>query len=517
MFFTILLSFFTLLFVLHCFIRYGRIGRIANGIPGLQALPVIGNLYHLQVDNEHLLEKLWEINKKFSRIHRLWSFSFSLINLFHPEDVEALLKSTQHLHKKIPYDFLKPWLCNGLITGAGETWQQRRKILTPTFHFNILKHFIVTFNEEAQHLVTSLKKEGKGDPIVKDLQELIPKHTLNVICETAMGINLRGMGEFATKYREAVHTFGKNAIYRVTRPWYHIDIIFALSQRGRQQKELLKTLHGLSRKIIAERRLFHEQTERKYLQNIEEMDEGQTLLEKTDDYNKNPIFKKKLAMLDLLIAASLNDNKIDDEGIREEVDTFMFAGHDTTAMALCFALLLFAKHKDVQERIRKEVNTVMQQNDGKLTIPMIQEFSYLERCIKESLRLYPSVHTIARYMFNDMQLKNYLIPSNTICKVSIYSLHRNPEFWPKPDMFDPDRFLPENVKGRNPYSYVPFSAGPRNCIGQKFAMLELKLMVTYILHNFYLEPVDELDDVKMIGDIILRSPKPLRVKFIPIK
>ncbi|KAF7390830.1 hypothetical protein HZH66_009310 [Vespula vulgaris] len=510
MFFTILLSFFTLLFVLHCFIRYGRIGRIANGIPGLQALPVIGNLYHLQVDNEHLLEKLWEINKKFSRIHRLWSFSFSLINLFHPEDVEALLKSTQHLHKKIPYDFLKPWLCNGLITGAGETWQQRRKILTPTFHFNILKHFIVTFNEEAQHLVTSLKKEGKGDPIVKDLQELIPKHTLNVICEEWANLQLNIAKPFILSAKT-------QSIGKVTRPWYHIDIIFALSQRGRQQKELLKTLHGLSRKIIAERRLFHEQTERKYLQNIEEMDEGQTLLEKTDDYNKNPIFKKKLAMLDLLIAASLNDNKIDDEGIREEVDTFMFAGHDTTAMALCFALLLFAKHKDVQERIRKEVNTVMQQNDGKLTIPMIQEFSYLERCIKESLRLYPSVHTIARYMFNDMQLKNYLIPSNTICKVSIYSLHRNPEFWPKPDMFDPDRFLPENVKGRNPYSYVPFSAGPRNCIGQKFAMLELKLMVTYILHNFYLEPVDELDDVKMIGDIILRSPKPLRVKFIPIK
>ncbi|KAL2713684.1 cytochrome P450 4C1-like [Vespula squamosa] len=516
MFFTILLSFFTLLFVLHYFVRYGRIGRISNRIPGLKAYPIIGNLYHFQLDNEKVLEKFWETNEELYPIHRLWSFFFSLVTLIHPEDVEILLKSTGHLEKSIPYKFLKPWLSTGLITGAGEKWQHRRKILTPTFHFKILEHFVVTFNEEAQYLVTSLKKEGKGGPIVKDLQELIPEHTLNAICETAMGIALRGMGEFAAKYREAVHTFGRSVVYRVTRPWYHFDTIFALSQRGRSQKELLKTLHGLSRKIIAERKLFHEQTKGKYLRNVEEMDENQIFSEKIDENNQSPIFKKRLAMLDLLIAASLEDNQLDDEGIREEVDTFMFAGHDTTAMALCFALLLFAKHKDVQERIRNEVNTIMQQNDGKLTITMIREFVYLERCIKESLRLYPSVHFIARYISQDLQLKNYLIPAGSICNISIHNLHRFPKFWPNPDVFDPDRFLPENMKGRNPYCYVPFSAGPRNCIGQKFAMLEMKLMVAYIFHHFYLEPVDELDDVKMIGDIILRSPKPLRVKFIPI-
>ncbi|XP_047354947.1 cytochrome P450 4C1-like [Vespa velutina] len=113
--------------------------------------------------------------------------------------------------------------------------------------------------------------------------------------------------------------------------------------------------------------------------------------------------------------------------------------------------------------------------------------------------------------------KNYIIPAGSICNVNIYSLHRNPNIWKNPDVFDADRFLVENTKGRNPYSFIPFSAGPRNCIGQKFAMLELKLMVAYILHNFYLEPVDELDEVKMIGDTILCSSKPIRVEFIPIK
>uniref|UniRef100_UPI003B682EB4 cytochrome P450 4C1-like n=1 Tax=Vespa mandarinia TaxID=7446 RepID=UPI003B682EB4 len=517
MFFFIISGLLTILFLLHYLTRYGRLGNISSRIVGPKAYPIIGNLYHLQVDNEQLLEKLWKINKEFSPINRLWSLFFSLITIIHPEDVEILLKSTQHLEKTIPYKFIQPWLSTGLITGAGEKWQHRRKILTPTFHFNILKHFIVTFNEEAQYLVTLLKEEGKGGSIIKDLQEFLPVHTLNAICETAMGISLRGTGEFETKYRHALHDFARIAVYRIARPWYHSDTIFALSQCGRQQKKLLKTLHGFSKKIIAERILFHEQTKGKYLENVEEIDENLIFSKETDENNKNPVINKRLALLDLLIAASQNDNQLDQDGIREEVDTFMFAGHDTTAMALCFALLLFAKHKDVQERIRNEVKTVMQQSDCKLTIPILREFSYLERCLKESLRLYPSVHFIARYISQDLQLKNHLIPAGSICNVNIYSLHRNPNIWTNPDVFDADRFLPENTKGRNPYSFIPFSAGPRNCIGQKFAMFELKLMVAYILHNFYLEPVDELDEAKMIADITLRSSQPLRVEFIPIK
>nr|KAF7416646.1 hypothetical protein H0235_011177 [Vespula pensylvanica] len=517
MFFTILLGFFTLLFLLHFSIRYGRLGRISSRIPGPKAYPIIGNLYHILVDDKQILYKFWEIDEKFYPIHRLWCCFFSFVTLIHPEDIEILLRSTQHLQKNVPYKFLRPWLSTGLITSEGEKWQQRRKILTPTFHFNILKHFILTFNEEAQYLVKSLKEKGEGNPIIRDLQEFIPEYTLNTICKTAMGTPLKGSGERETKYRNAVHDFGKMMVYRVTRPWYHIDTIFALSPNGQKEKELVKTLHDFSKKIIAERKLFHEQTNRKYLENFEEMHENHISSETIKEDNKNPTFKKRLAMLDLLIAASLKDNQFDEEGIREEVDTFVFAGYDTTAMALCFSLLLFAKHKDVQERIRNEVKTIIEKRDLKLTLSDIREFSYLERCLKESLRLYPSVNSITRYITQDLQLKNYLIPAGTNCKISIHSVHRNSDLWPNPEVFDPDRFLPENVAKRNPYSYIPFSAGPRNCIGQKYAMLELKVTIAYILHHFYLEPVDELDDVKIIGDIVLRSSKPLRVKFVPIK
>ncbi|XP_047359785.1 cytochrome P450 4C1-like isoform X1 [Vespa velutina] len=516
MFLTISLCSIFILFLLHCFIRYGRVGRILHNIPGPSAYPIIGNIHHFLIDNENNFAKLSALDAKFYPIYKLWSFWYWAVSLLHPDDIEVLMRSTKHIEKSLPYKFLNPWLSTGLLTSGGEKWQTRRKILTPAFHFNILKHFVVTLNDEARYLVTSLKEEEKGGSVVKDLQEFISYHTLNIICEAALGTSLKGRGELESNYRDAVRSFSNIIAIRYVRPWIYPDIIFEFSSSGRLQRKLLKTLHCFSKKIISERIQFHEETNGKYLHNNEEMDENEISCEERVNDNKNPLFKNKLALLDLLISACVKENIIDEKGIQEEVDTFMFEGHDTTAAALCFALSLFAKHKDVQKRIREEVNTVMQENYN-LTIPMIQEFSYLERCLKESLRLYPSVHLIFRHLTQDMQLKNYLIPAGSMCQINIYSIHRNPQYWPNPEVFDPDRFLPENLKGRHPYSYIPFSAGPRNCIGQRFAMLELKVIVAYILHNYHLEPVSNLEDVKMLEDITLHSTKPLQVKFIPIK
>ncbi|KAF7391244.1 hypothetical protein HZH66_009724 [Vespula vulgaris] len=498
--FTILLGFISFLFLLHYYIKYRRIGRILQDVPGPKAYPIIGNILRFQSSNlEKTFGKLLEVDKEYYPIYKVWSFFFTSVTLLHPKDIEKLVKSSKNIEKSTAYNYIKPWLSNGLVTSSGDTWQRRRKILTPSFHFNILKHFLITFNEEAKCLVTSLKEETKDGPIIKDTLQLANKHTLNAICETAMGIPLKGKEELQIKYREAVHNFSKIVSYRILRPWYHSDFIFSFSSLGRKQKKLLKTLHDFSSNIITERKRFHQQTNGKYLQNLEEMDENDVFAKESNNTYKNSMSKKKLAMLDLLIAAS-KDNQINDEGIQEEVDTFMFA-----------------VRKYHIEGIRNEVNNIMQQNDCNLTISMLGQFSYMERCIKESLRLYPSVPSISRYLLEDLQLENHLIPAGVDCRLSIYSIHKDPNYWPNPTIFDPDRFLPENIKNRNPYSYIPFSAGLRNCIGQKYALLEIKVMLAYILHHFRLEPVDELDDAKFMGDMILTSTKPLHVKFIPIK
>ncbi|XP_025262037.1 cytochrome P450 4C1 isoform X2 [Camponotus floridanus] len=420
---------------------------------------------------------------------------------------QIILSSNKYIEKGHIYNLLHPWLNTGLLTSTGAKWHARRKILTPAFHFNILNRFVDILIKEGDCMTKSLK--DVGGTVVKDLLPFVNEHTLNAICETAMGVSLPKLGTFHQEYQKAIHDLIELVVYRALRPWFYNDMLFALSSAGRKQKKLLKILHGFTEKIIAERKLYHQLTNHQYLKNLESNEE-------TEDVERFGIKKKRLAMLDLLIAAS-RENSLTDLDIREEVDTFMFEAHDTTSMAIIFTLLLLAEHKDIQERVRFEVDNVMQENGEKLNMRALQNLSYLERCIKEALRLYPSVFLMSRHLAEDIKLKSCVIPKGAILILNILGAHKDPKFWPNPEVFDPDRFLPEKIQNRHPYSYIPFSAGPRNCIGQRFAFLKMKAMIAPLVNNFYLEPVEYLKNIRLKADIIIRPSRPVHIKFIPIK
>ncbi|XP_036142986.1 cytochrome P450 4C1 isoform X1 [Monomorium pharaonis] len=486
---------------------YVHNGRLFHKIPGPSSYPIIGHLLLALCSREKLWEFLITFSVQYYPIFKVWIFLYGIVSIRHPDDLETILSSTRDIDKSRIYEMLHPWLGMGLLTSGGSKWHSRRKILTPTFHFNILKQFVEILVKEGESMTRSLK--NSGGIVTKDLVPFISEHTLNAICETAMGTSLQGMGAFQQQYRKAVHRMGEICVYRFFRPWLYADWIFSLSPTGREQKQILKVLHGFTEKIIAERKDYHRSTNGQYLRNFDE----ETMVD--DEKTTNTIRKKRLAMLDLLILAS-QKNLLTDLDIREEVDTFTFEGHDTVSMGLCFTLCLLAEHKDIQNCVRKEVDTIMKENQGNLTMQSLQDLQYLERCIKEALRMYPSVFFVSRVNSEDVQLNSYIIPARTIIHLNILEVHRDPNFWPNPEIFDPDRFLPENIRNRHPYSYIPFSAGPRNCIGQRFALLEMKAMIASLIHNFYVEPVDYLKDLRTGIDFVYRPLTPHRLKFIPV-
>ncbi|KAG8226594.1 hypothetical protein J437_LFUL007286 [Ladona fulva] len=174
-----------------------------------------------------------------------------------------------------------------------------------------------------------------------------------------------------------------------------------------------------------------------------------------------------------------------------------------------------------QEKVREEVDAWFEAKERRTDADDSQESAskmfgdlpLLERCIKETQRLYPSVPFISRVLTEDFQMEKYLIPAGSMVNVVISGIHRNPYIFPDPDKFDPDRFLPEANQDRHPYAYVPFSAGPRNCIGQRFAMLELKCVLSTLIHRYKLIAVDKPEEVLFMHDIVLRPCNGIRIKL----
>ncbi|KAE8752497.1 Cytochrome P450 CYP4, partial [Frankliniella occidentalis] len=283
---------------------------------------------------------------------------------------------------------------------------------------------------------------------------------------------------------------------RSMKPWLQSDLVFNVSTEGKTYNDALKVMHDYTKEVIESRR--KEREIRRNSLSVTEKDLG---------------MKKRVAFLDQLLEA--NDSLLDKD-IQEEVDTFMFEGHDTTAAALSFILYNVAANPEVQEQLVQEMHDLFGDSDRPASSQDLQNMRYTERVIKETLRLYPSVPLFARLVKEDLPVSGgYVIPAGANVTISCLQMGRDPVQWPDPEKFDPDRFLPENSAGRHPYAYVPFSAGPRNCVGQKFAMMEMKSTVSKVVRHCKLDLPSPGYKPKVEGRVILKSIEGVLLKISP--
>ncbi|KAF2352195.1 Cytochrome P450, partial [Trinorchestia longiramus] len=429
---------------------------------------------------------------------RIWLTTFKPYVVLHKASpVETVLSGHKVLTKSKDYDFLMPWLGRGLLVSSGSKWFERRKMLTPAFHFKILEDFMGIFNEKSQILANKLVQHATGKEF--DIFDMVTLCTLDTILETAMGLNMEVQRHSKTPYINAVQKMSAIMQERQKKFWLHPDFLFRLLGEGKEHARCLKILHDLSLKTIRERRQLYKNSAA------------------GNQTSGPPVAggKERLPFLDLLLKYSAEGENLTDEDIREEVDTFMFEGHDTTATAISMTLYLLGRHPEIQARVHDELDSVLEGDVGALTSDHLKQLKYLERCLKEAHRLYPSVPFIGRINHENIVLDGKDIVAGTNILVFIYLLHRDPEQFPEPERFDPDRFLPEQVSKRHPYAYVPFSAGPRNCIGQKFALMEEKVVLATILRRFRLRSVDDPQQMGVMGELILRPKRGIRVQMWP--
>ncbi|XP_017784626.1 PREDICTED: cytochrome P450 4V2-like [Nicrophorus vespilloides] len=423
-----------------------------------------------------------------------WEPSLTVSNY---KTLEIILNSTKLSHKATPYRYFHNWLGQGLLTSSGDKWRKRRKIITPAYHFKILEQFVNVFDKVSDILVNEVRRECNKQSF--DIYPYITLCALDIICETAMGISVNAQVNKNSEYVQSVKKMCKIVMDRTFSPLQYFDILYRFTKNYRDEKRCLKVLNEYNFEIIRKRR--------------------QELKSRGNEKESENFEKKKVAFLDMLLQAKIDEQPLSDEDIREEVATFMFEGHDTTASAMSFALFELAKNVEVQNKVFDEQKCLFADfPERSVTYKDLNDMKYLELVLKETLRLYPSVPFYARQTMEEINLTNDIkLPKGFIINIFAYGIHRDPQFYPDPDSFDPERFSHDNNTGKYPYSFIPFSAGLRNCIGQKFALLEMKATISKFIRKYELLPRHPEHHLQLISETILKSANGVYIKLIDRK
>uniref|UniRef100_A0A8D0GU99 Cytochrome P450 family 4 subfamily B member 37 n=1 Tax=Sphenodon punctatus TaxID=8508 RepID=A0A8D0GU99_SPHPU len=377
------------------------------------------------------------------------------------------------------YEFLVPWIGKGLLILNGPKWHQHRRLLTPGFHYDILKSYVTLMAESVRVMLDKWEKlipEKKSVELFEHVSLMTLDSIMKCIFNPSPSLLCRG-----NSYIQTVLDLSVMLHKRILMPLYHNEIIYWFSASGRRFRKAC--------------RLAQHHT---------------GILYGPSDPGLQILKKRRLDFLDILLCArDEHGNGLSDEDLRAEVDTFMFAGHDTTASGISWILYCLAQYPEHQQKCREEINDLLADRDT-IEWDDLGKMPYSTMFIKECLRLYPPVLLVGREL------------SAPVTFADGRSLPKGLTWTPNPpqlnfltllflsQVFDPLRFSPENTSNRHPYAFLPFAAGPRNCIGQHFAMNEMKISLALTLSRFELSPDPEKPPVP-IHLIVLRSKNGIHV------
>ncbi|XP_058148563.1 cytochrome P450 4F2-like isoform X2 [Dasypus novemcinctus] len=428
-----------------------------------------------------------------------WGPLIPVVTLWHPDFIRCVTNTSAAITRKdvIVYQFTKPWLGEGLVMSNGDKWSRHRRMLTPAFHFNILKPYVKIFNKSTNIMHAKWQRLVLEGSSCLDMFEHTSLMTLDSLQKCIFSFDSHCQ-EKPSEYITNILELSALVAKRKEQIFLHKDLLYRLTSYGRRFHRACHLVHDFTNAVIQERR--------------------RTLPDKAaDEFLMAKARTKTLDFIDVLLLAKDEDGKeLSDEDIRAEADTFMFAGHDSTASGLSWALYNLAKHPEYQERCRQEVQELLRdRHSEEIEWDDLAHLPFLTMCIKESLRLHPPVTHIFRRYTQDVVLPDGLvIPKGVNCLISIFGTHHNPTVWPNPEVYDPFRFNPENTQKRSPLAFIPFSAGPRNCIGQTFAMSEMKVALALTLLRFRVLPGKTEPQRK--PEVILRTEDGLWLRVEPL-
>ncbi len=399
---------------------------------------------------------------------------YKMILTADPDFIQHILQKNNKVYRKseVHFDKIQYFLGKGLLTSEGPYWLKQRRLIQPGFHKKRLQDILALMNKVVDDFLNQLDRQIQSNPEV-DFYEKMLEATFRIIANSIFGKDLEA-GELE-RLSTNITRLQAFIIRQIRQPYF--NQWFKISGQVKAHTALKEDADGILRMYIEERR----------------NDKG-----------------AHSDLLQMLMEARYEDTGegMSDEQLIDECKILFLAGHDTSSNALAWTWYLLSQHPTILQKVREEVS--LEIGEEAISFEKIMKLEYTQQVLEESMRLYPPAWTTNRVAAADDEFKGIKIKKGTTFATYIYGVHHSPDLWEDPESFRPERFSKEEKKKHHPFAFIPFGGGPRLCIGNNFALMEMKLILARMVGRYDFDLVEN-QDIKALPLITLRPENGIRI------
>ncbi|KAL8175054.1 UNVERIFIED_CONTAM: Cytochrome P450 3A9 [Gekko kuhli] len=463
------------------------------GIPGPQPWPFIGTFFYYR---KGILTFDQSCYQKYGKIWGLFDGRQPLMVILDPTIIKAILVKECYTYFTNRRNFrLNGDLDSALSIAADEQWKRIRTVLSPTFTSGRLKEMLPIINSNGEKLWKNVqKKVDNGEATA--MKDLFGAYSMDVITSTSFSVDVDSMNNPNDPFVTQIKKFLKFSFFN---PLILVVVIFPFIAPVLEKLNVsVAPASFMNFFVSAIKKIKNDRQENSHTNRVDFLQlmmDSQVAGEKSEEAHS---YK------------ALTDKEIIAQAI-----IFIFAGYETSSSTLSFLSYCLATHPDVQQKLQEEIDEALP-DQATPTYDAILQMEYLDMAVNETLRLYPPGGRIERVCKSTVEINGVTIPEGTVTVIPAYVLHRDPEYWPEPEEFRPERFSKENKETIDPYVFLPFGAGPRNCIGMRFALLSLKVAVVVLLQRYSFRTCPETQiPLELDTKGFMQPKKPIVLKMVP--
>ncbi|KAF7663308.1 hypothetical protein LDENG_00213630 [Lucifuga dentata] len=486
---TLLVALITLILV-YAYWPYGTFKHL--GIPGPKPIPFFGTMLEYRKGFTNFDTECFQ---KYGKTWGIYDGRQPVLCITDPATIKAvLIKECYSLFTNRRNFRLNGPLYDAVSIAEDEQWKRIRAVLSPSFTSGRLKEMFDIMKRHSANLINSMKKKSDKDEAL-ELKEFFGPYSMDVVTSTSFSVDLDSLNNpsdpFVTNIKKMLKFDLFNPVFLIVAFFPFLGPVFEKLEFSFFPTAVTDFFYAALQKI---------KSNRETSKHVNRVDFLQLMI----DSQKN------------------NDGKegeqhkgLSDHEILSQAMIFLFAGYETTSSSLCFLAYNLATHPHIMKRLQEEIDSTFP-NKAAVQYQDLLQMEYLESVINESMRLYPIAPRLERVCKATVEINGLVIPKDMVVLIPMWTMHRDPELWPDPEEFKPQRFSKENKECIDPYTYMPFGAGPRNCLGMRFALLMMKLAVVEILQRFSFSVCEETE-IPLEMDIqgLLMPKRPIKLKLVP--